>query len=496
MRNKTKTILLPLLALVFAVMFCLSLAPLAARAADTDKFVLLTDTATNEGESVGSNSVALTEKDGGFTVAGKQKDSRTVAVYDHGYQLGSKVSFTARVDQDYSGLNGGDLKSQVYFSLFFAQAEKGENGFDAADFKNSRTEGNGASLHLFSSEDLSPDTGGNYRGMVNISTFGRRDIVNTDSMYGNTHGDGVTDIGWAISQNKPFTIEMGTEKAGGIDQFYILITVDRTPERPAVSQSKISFPLTDLVKDTENQSPYYVAFEFANMNATERSVDAEVSAITAEEAGLTLEPESVFLKPEQTKQLSAKDAISSEAVADVAYVSENPEIATVSESGLVTALKAGTTKISATAADGRKGEAYVTVANRITLDADAKEMQVGEFSNLVATTNPANLTVVWSSSDDEVVSVNDGVLQALKAGTSTVTAKILNFESGELELKAACEVTVKAYEKPEDVHGDGTHYLYSENLIARGTGYEKTDKGVSFNGNIQNGIRTRSSAKA
>lgn len=50
MRNKTKTILLPLLALVFAVMFCLSLAPLAARAADTDKFVLLTDTATNEGE--------------------------------------------------------------------------------------------------------------------------------------------------------------------------------------------------------------------------------------------------------------------------------------------------------------------------------------------------------------------------------------------------------------------------------------------------------------
>ena len=223
------------------------------------------------------------------------------------------------------------------------------------------------------------------------------------------------------------------------------------------------------------------------MNATERSVDAEVSAITAEEAGLTLEPESVFLKPEQTKQLSAKDAISSEAVADVAYVSENPEIASVSEGGLVTALKAGTTKIVATAADGRKGEAYVTVANRITLDADAKEMQVGEFSNLIATTNPANLSVVWSSSDDEVVSVNGGVLQALKAGTSTVTAKILNFESGELELKATCEVTVKAYEKPEDVHGDGTHYLYSENLIARGTGYEKTDKGISFNGNIQNG---------
>ena len=126
MRNKTKTILLPLLALVFAVMFCLSLAPLAARAADTDKFVLLTDTATNEGEPVGSNSVALTEKDGGFAVAGKQKDSRTVAVYDHGYQLGSKVSFTALR----SGLFGPERRrpeiAGVFLALLRAGGKRGE----------------------------------------------------------------------------------------------------------------------------------------------------------------------------------------------------------------------------------------------------------------------------------------------------------------------------------------------------------------------------------
>ena len=58
-----------------------------------------------------------------------------------------------------------------------------------------RQEGNGVALHLFTSADLATDN----RSMVNISTFGKRDIVNTDSMYGNTHGDGITDIGWAYA---------------------------------------------------------------------------------------------------------------------------------------------------------------------------------------------------------------------------------------------------------------------------------------------------------
>ena len=122
MRTKTKKIWIAMLALVFCVLTSLALFP-AYAAEDSDKFVLLTDTTMNEeGEPVGSNSVALTETDGGVTVAGKQQDSRTVVVYDHGFKLGDKVGMTLSVDWDYSDLSGNALKEQVYFSVFFAQA--------------------------------------------------------------------------------------------------------------------------------------------------------------------------------------------------------------------------------------------------------------------------------------------------------------------------------------------------------------------------------------
>ncbi len=487
MRTKTKQVWIAVLALLFCVMTCLALLP-AYAAEDTDEFVLLTDTTLGEsGEPIGTNTAALTAAEDGVTVAGKQKDSRTVVVYDHGYPLGSKVTANFTVNADYSGLVGGDLKTQVYFSMFFAQADKSSGSFNAADFRNSRSSGNGVTLHLFTSTDLATDGDGNHRSMVNLSTFGRRDIVNTDSMYGNTHGDGITDIGWAYAMNKPVTVEIGTEKVNGVDHLYVSITVDRTAERPAISNSKISFPLSDMVQDASNQSPYYIGFEFANMNAAERSVDASIAAIEAELPGLSVEPDSVFLKPEQTKQLTAKDVTTSAAVDNVTYEVEDGAVASVSDTGLVTALKAGTTKVLVTAEDGRKGEAYITVANNITLNVSEKEMQVGEFSNLTATTNPLNLNVIWTTSDDEVVTVNGGVLEAKSVGTATITAKVQNFESGDLELKATCEITVTAYEKPQDVHENDVHYLYSDGVIIGGDGFTSEDEGISLNGSIQGG---------
>ncbi len=484
MRTKTKKIWIAMLALVFCVMTSLALFP-AYAAEDTDKFVLLTDTTMNEeGEPVGSNSVALTEADGGVTVAGKQQDSRTVAVYDHGFKLGDKVGMTLSVDWDYSGLSGNALKEQVYFSVFFAQAEKGEGGLNASDFKHMRKDGNGMALRLFTSEDYASN---NNRCEINGTTF-QKELLNTDSAYGPVTTDDVIDLAWAFVQNQPIELEVGTEKVNGIDQIYITAKTDRSAEVAGrINTLKISAPFSDFIQDEDSTAPYYFGIEFANVNAAERSVSAQLTDVVVQESGLVLSPESLFLKPQQTKQLTATDSISGDAATIATCVAEDETVVSVTETGLVTALKAGTTKILVTAQDGRKGEAYVTVANNITLNATQKEMTVGEFSNLTATTNPLGLGVVWETSDGEVVSVDRGTLKALKEGTATITARVQNFESGELELKAACEITVKAYEKPQDVHEDGTHYLYSDNVIVGGNGFEKTEKGVSLNGTVQNG---------
>ena len=484
MRTKTKKIWIAMLALVFCVMTSLALFP-AYAAEDTDKFVLLTDTTMNEeGEPVGSNSVALTETDGGVTVAGKQQDSRTVVVYDHGFKLGDKVGMTLSVDWDYSDLSGNALKEQVYFSVFFAQAEKGEGGLNASDFKHMRKDGNGMALRLFTSEDYASN---NNRCEINGTTF-QKELLNTDSAYGPVTTDDVIDLAWAFVQNQPIELEVGTEKVNGIDQIYITAKTDRSAEVAGrINTLKISAPFSDFIQDEDSTAPYYFGIEFANVNAAERSVSAQLTDVVVQESGLVLSPESLFLKPQQTKQLTATDSISGDAATIATCVAEDETVVSVTETGLVTALKAGTTKILVTAQDGRKGEAYVTVANNITLNATQKEMTVGEFSNLTATTNPLGLGVVWETSDGEVVSVDGGTLKALKEGTATITARVQNFESGELELKAACEITVKAYEKPQDVHEDGTHYLYSDSVIVGGNGFAKTEKGVSLNGTVQNG---------
>ena len=109
MRSKLRNALLPILALLLAVSLVLAFAPMFARAEDTDTFVLLKDTTMSEGEAVGSNTAAIENgENGAVTVTGKQKDSRTVLVYDHGYTMGSKLNFTVRNNPDITATGTSD----------------------------------------------------------------------------------------------------------------------------------------------------------------------------------------------------------------------------------------------------------------------------------------------------------------------------------------------------------------------------------------------------
>ena len=78
-----------------------------------------------------------------------------------------------------------------------------------------------------------------------------------------------------------------------------------------------------------------------------------------------------------------------------------------------------------------------TEENKITLSETAKELAVGESFTLTATTTPADAEVVWSSSDETVVTVDNGNVLAISVGTATVTAK-------NDTATATCEITVKA----------------------------------------------------
>ena len=81
---------------------------------------------------------------------------------------------------------------------------------------------------------------------------------------------------------------------------------------------------------------------------------------------------------------------------------------------------------------------YIVVTG-ITLDRTSVELTEGETTTLVATVAPDDATVkmvTWSTSDETIATVADGVVTAVKDGSATITAK-----AG--DKKATCTVTVK-----------------------------------------------------
>lgn len=137
----------------------------------------------------------------------------------------------------------------------------------------------------------------------------------------------------------------------------------------------------------------------------------------------------------------------------ITWSSSDEDVASVDQSGTVLGLSEGETVITAviTATNGYGeviGEYPVSttvVIKEIPLETIAfnkviTEMQVGTVDTLQIIYNPEDTTdlkdVDWSSSDADVISVDDGKLTALKAGKAKITAKV-----GDKEV--SCTITVK-----------------------------------------------------
>lgn len=133
---------------------------------------------------------------------------------------------------------------------------------------------------------------------------------------------------------------------------------------------------------------------------------------------------------------------------NVVWSVDHPAVVSVND-GKVKALSEGEALITVKTEDGGftatckvsvKEEDKTISVTGISLDRTSLDMVAEDSFTLKATVTPSDATnpkVLWSSSDETVVSVNEGVLLALKSGSSTVTATT---EDG--GFKATCEVTV------------------------------------------------------
>lgn len=174
-----------------------------------------------------------------------------------------------------------------------------------------------------------------------------------------------------------------------------------------------------------------------------------------------IEPEKVLVESIAVTPDNVVMTVGDKDTLSVGYVPENAEnksvvwsssdeaVVTVEE-GVLTAVAAGDAVITADC-DGVTDECIVTVNEKdievesVELNKTEAELVVGETLRLEATVLPeeaSGLTVTWSSSASEIVSVDDeGNVSALSEGKATITA-----EAG--GVTATCDVTVSSASIP------------------------------------------------
>ena len=152
-----------------------------------------------------------------------------------------------------------------------------------------------------------------------------------------------------------------------------------------------------------------------------------------------------------TYQLHTTLSPSTATVRDVIWSSNNPQVATVNQNGVVTGKSAGTAVITVATANGSvKATCTVTVNNmpteaptprvtqnpgqqpkatKVTIDISQTEKYVGDKLQLSVSVEPKTITnprVTWISNRNEVATVDQstGLVTAKKAGTAVIIASV------------------------------------------------------------------------
>jgi len=154
-------------------------------------------------------------------------------------------------------------------------------------------------------------------------------------------------------------------------------------------------------------------------------------------------PSTLSLEVGKSKTLTPT-VVPSDATYTLSWSSSNTSVATVSQSGVVTAKASGATIITVRTDNGKSDDCLVTVTQSavsptsVSVTPTSLSLEVNQTANLTATVYPSNATtsLTWSSSNTNVAKVSNGKVTAVGAGSCVITVMTSNGKS------ATCNVTV------------------------------------------------------
>lgn len=195
--------------------------------------------------------------------------------------------------------------------------------------------------------------------------------------------------------------------------------------------------------------------------------------------GVTASIDKAEIELGSTAQITAATDPATASFNALTYASSDETVATVDENGQVTGQKLGTATITVTANEmenfSTTVEVTVVAVTPTALAFETSEIALNKETAtatlvLVPTPADANTSVTWTSSDESIATVADGVVTALANGTATITAT----STLDTEVKAEATVTVAFPEAatPDDYYVNSgatrTNYTVGENLIKNG----------------------------
>ncbi len=188
------------------------------------------------------------------------------------------------------------------------------------------------------------------------------------------------------------------------------------------------------------------------------------SSVSVEKAkdvtGITISDSKVEIGTGSTVQLSATVSPANATNKNVIWESDNTDVATVDENGLVKAISEGTAVISASTWDNRYTSKYTVTVNKgesfgAAISGGEAEINVGNRLKLTLK-NDENKNVVWSSSNSDVVFVEqDGTITGKAAGSADITVTVDEEVIAEYNITVNTEENSSAGLKLGDVDGDG-----------------------------------------
>ncbi|MGN1195430.1 MAG: Ig-like domain-containing protein, partial [Acutalibacteraceae bacterium] len=219
------------------------------------------------------------------------------------------------------------------------------------------------------------------------------------------------------------------------------------------SNKKVSWSSSNNSIATVDESGNVKAIKAGSAVITVTTADGSFKAtckvtVLQHVTSVTLDKTSLVLARGTEAKLTATVLPSDASSKSVKWESSNPDIVSVSVSGVVTAKAVGEATVTVITDDGaKKAVCRINVYESVTgvsLDISEKILYIGESVTINATVSPSdasNKSITWSSSDPSVANVaSNGVVTALKVGEVTVTAK-----TADGGFTDTCKITVRAH---------------------------------------------------